>query len=108
MVFKPLRVSFNAAGVPTAYDYLSTLIDSSDTEFGVALTGATTVNVNTDIDDGYSIEMKIDLTGLGYPSDLGDKIIFTGVMLADGDSFEDPLSNYGTRSWWFREMVPDQ
>jgi len=103
MVFKPLRVSFNAAGVPTAYDYLSTLIDSSDTEFGVALTGATTVNVNTDIDDGYSIEMKIDLTGLGYPSDLGDKIIFTGVMLADGDSFEDPLSNYGTRSWWFRE-----
>jgi hypothetical protein len=103
MVFKLLRVSFNAAGVPTAYDFLPSLVDSGKAEFGVALTGATTVNVNTDIDDGYSIEMKIDLTGLGYPSDLGDKLIFTGVMLADGDSFEDPLSNYGTRSWWFRE-----
>ena len=66
------------AGVPTAYEYLPTLIDSGKAEFGVALTGATTVNVNTDIDEGYSIEMKIDLTGLGYPADLGDKLIFTG------------------------------
>jgi len=103
MVFKPLRISFNTTGVPTAYDYLPSLLDSGKAEFGVALTGATTVNVNTDIDEGYSIEMKIDLTGLGYPADLGDKLIFTGVMLADGDSFEDPLANYGTRSWWFRE-----
>ncbi len=103
MVFKQMRISFNATGVPTAYEYLTTLIDSGRAEFGVALTGATTVNVNTDIDEGYSIEMKIDLTGLGYPADLGDKILFCGVMLADGDSFEDPLSNYGTRAWWFRE-----
>jgi hypothetical protein len=105
MVFKPMRISFNVSGVATAYDYLPTLIDSSDTDFGVALTGATTVNVNTDLDDGYSIELKIDLTGLGYPADLGDKLIFTGIMLADGDSFEDILSNYGTRSWWFRESA---
>ena len=103
MNFKKLRISFNTAGVPTAFDYLPTMMDSGDTDFGVALTGATTVNVNTDIDEGYSVEMKIDLTDLGYPADLGDKLIFTGIMLADGDSFEDPLSNYGTRAWWFRE-----
>ncbi|MDP2365084.1 MAG: hypothetical protein Q8M94_15110, partial [Ignavibacteria bacterium] len=103
MVFKQLRGNFNAAGIGTAYDYLATLMDSGKAEFGVSLTGATTVNVNTDIDEGYSIEMKIDLTGLGYPADLGDKLIFTGIVLADGDSFEDPLSNYGTRAWWFRE-----
>ena len=24
--------------------------------------------------------------------------------LADGDTFEDPLSNYGSRVWWFREL----
>jgi hypothetical protein len=105
MVFKQMRVNFNASGTPTPYDYLPTLIDSFDTEFGIALTGATTVNDNTDIDEGYSIEMKIDLTGLGYPADLGDKLLFCGVMLADGDSFEDPLANYGTRSWWFRESA---
>jgi len=103
LVFKQIRINFNAAGVPTPYEYLTTLLDSGKAVFAVALTGTTTVNVNTDIDEGYSIEMKIDLTGLGYPPNLGDKLIFTGIMLADGDSFEDPLSNYGTRSWWFRE-----
>ena len=103
MVFKTLRVSFDTTGVLKASEYLPTLIDSGKAEFGVALTGATTVNVNTDIDEGYSIELKIDLTGLGYNADLGDKLFFTGIMLSDGDSFEDPLSNYGTRSWWFRE-----
>jgi hypothetical protein len=104
LIFKQMRVNFDGIiGTATAYEYLTTLLDSGKAEFGVALTGATTVNVNTDIDEGYSIEMKIDLTGLGYPVDLGDKLLFTGVMLADGDSFEDPLSNYGTRSWWFRE-----
>ncbi len=103
LVFKQMRVNFNAAGTATAYEYLTTLIDSGKAEFAFALTGSTTVNVNTDLDEGYSIEMKIDLTGLGYPADLGDKLIFCGIMLADGDSFEDPLSNYGTRAWWFRE-----
>lgn len=103
MNFKMLRVNFNATGVPTAYEYLPTLIDSGKAQFGIALKGATTVNNKTDIDEGYYIEMKIDLTGLGYPEDLGDKLIFMGAMLSDADSFEDPLSNYGTRSWWFRE-----
>ena len=28
MVFKQMRISFNATGVPTAYEYLTTLIDS--------------------------------------------------------------------------------
>ncbi|MBE0538591.1 MAG: T9SS type A sorting domain-containing protein [Ignavibacterium sp.] len=103
MIFKQFRINFNGSGAPTAYEYLATLVDSGKAEYGVALTGATTVNVNTDIDEGYSLEMKIDLTVLGYPADLGDKLIFTGVMLADGDSFDDPLANYGTRTWWFRE-----
>lgn len=103
MVFKQMRINYNGAGVPTAYEYLTTLLDSSQTQFAVFTPAGTTVNVNTDLDAGYSIEMKIDLTGLGYPVDLGDKLLFIGVMLADADSFEDPLSNYGTRAWWFRE-----
>lgn len=74
MVFKTLRVSFDTTGVLKASEFLPTLIDSGKAEFGVALTGATTVNVNTDIDEGYSIELKIDLTGLGYNADLGDKL----------------------------------
>ena len=103
MVFKQMRINFDAAGTATAYDYFATLMDSGKAFYGTFIPGGTTVNVNTDIDEGYSIEMKIDLTAFGYQEDLGDKLIFLGVMLADGDSFEDPLSNYGTRSWWFRE-----
>ena len=103
MNFKLLRVNFDGTGVPTAYEYLATLIDSGKAEFAVSLKGSTTVNDKSDIDEGYYVEMKIDLTGLGYPADLGDKLLFGGVMLADGDSFDDPLSDYGTRAYWFRE-----
>ncbi len=38
MVFKQMRISFNTVGVPTAYEYLTTLIDSGKAEFGAALT----------------------------------------------------------------------
>ena len=104
MIFKNCRVSFSFTGLGAPYEYLKTLVDSGKAQFGAALKGATTVNNNTDFDEGYSVEMKIDLTGLDYPADLGDKVLFCGVMLADGDTFEDPLSNYGTRVWWFREL----
>jgi len=104
MIFKNCRVSLTAAGLGAPYEYLKTLVDSGKAQFGAALKGATTVNDNTDLDEGYSIEIKIDLTGLDYTADLGDKVLFCGVMLADGDKFEDPLSNYGTRVWWFREL----
>lgn len=103
MIFKNCRVSFSFTGAGTPYEYLKTLVDSGKAQFGAALKGATTVNDNTDFDEGYTIEMKIDLSGLGYPEDLGDKVLFCGVMLADGDSFDDPLANYGSRVWWFRE-----
>lgn len=103
MVSRMLRINFDAAGQPAVYDFLQTLIDSGKAEFAVGLKGATTVNNNTDIDEGYQIELKVDLTGLGYPSNLGDKLIFLGADLFDGDSFDDPLNDYGSRSWWFRE-----
>jgi hypothetical protein len=103
MIVQQMRINFDDTGQPAASEYLLTLIDSSKAEFAVALKGVTTVNNNTDIDEGYSIELKIDLTGLGYPMGLGDKVLFMGADLYDGDSFDDPLNDYGTRSWWFRE-----
>ena len=103
MIVQQLRINFDETGQPAPFEYLLTLVDSAKAEFGVALKGATTVNNNTDIDEGYTLELKIDLTGLGYPVGLGDKLLFMGVDLFDGDSFDDPLNDYGTRSWWFRE-----
>jgi hypothetical protein len=103
MLFQQVTVIFDTSGNAIANEYLPTMVDSSDTEWGVSLKGNTTVNVHTDIDEGFIIELKVDLTYLGYPSGLGDKLLFMGVMLTDGDSFDDPLNNYGTRTWWFRE-----
>jgi hypothetical protein len=103
MIVRQMRINFDFTGQPAAYEFLQTLVDTGMAEYAVGLKGATTVNNNTDIDEGYQIELKIDLTGLGYPSGLGDKLIFMGVDLFDGDSFDDPLNNYGTRTWWFRE-----
>ena len=103
MVVQQMRINFDGTGQPAAYEFLLTLIDSGKAEFAMGLKGSTTVNNNTDIDEGYQIELKIDLTGLGYASGLGDKLIFMGADLFDGDSFDDPLNNYGSRTWWFRE-----
>jgi hypothetical protein len=103
MIFRNLRATLGPAGTPVAEGYLQALVDSGGAQWGLALKPHTTVNNNTDIDSGYTIEMKIDLTKLGYPSDLGDHLLFMGVDLLDGDSFDDPLNNYGTRTWWFRE-----
>lgn len=98
-----LLVNFDATGAPGAFEYLTTMVDSSSSEYAVALKGATTVNNNNDVDEGYTIEIKADLAYLGYPAGLGDHLLFMGVMLADGDQFQDPLNDYGARTWWFRE-----
>ncbi|MFH0735218.1 MAG: T9SS type A sorting domain-containing protein [bacterium] len=103
MEFKLLRCNYALDGTFSAYDYLPIMVDSSDTEFAAALKGASTINVNSDVDEGFNIEMKVDLTKLGYPADLGDKLLFLGIDLYDGDSFDDVLNNYGTRVWYFRE-----
>ncbi|MCK6620605.1 MAG: T9SS type A sorting domain-containing protein [Calditrichaceae bacterium] len=103
MFMRALTASLDGTCQPVALDYLITMLDSSSTQYALALKPNTTCNNNTDVDEGFIVEMKIDLTYLGYPSNLGDKLLFFGVMLMDGDSFEDPLSDYGTRTWFFRE-----
>ncbi len=101
--FLQLTATFDTDGNPTGLDALPLLQSQGAAEFQIGLKGATTVNENTDVDEGYVIEIKLDLTALGYPADLGDRLLFMGVMLADGDSFDDPLNDYGSRTWWFRE-----
>lgn len=103
MEFRLLRVAFAGNGQARPFDYLPVLIDTLAAEFRVALKGATTVNNNADVDEGYRVEMKIDLTHLGYPANRGDGVLFMGIVLSDGDSFDDSTNNYGTRTWWFRE-----
>jgi hypothetical protein len=87
------------------YDgYLETLIDSlGAARVGIALKDNTIVDDPTNVDEGYTIEMAIDLTALGYPSGRGDGVVFMGITLFDGDIMENPADTYGNRVWWFRE-----
>ncbi|MEW6509808.1 MAG: T9SS type A sorting domain-containing protein, partial [Bacteroidota bacterium] len=68
----------------------------------LALKGGTTIDtVGTSPDSGYSAEMKIILTGMGYPAGRGDGVLFLGATHFDGDIF--PTGKYGTRTWFMRE-----
>lgn len=78
--------------------------DSVDAaEVGLTLKENTTVNDPNDVDEGYQIELALDLTAFGYPDGRGDGLAFTGLDLLDGDVFQDPANNYGTRAWWYRD-----
>src|SRR4030095_8147522 len=47
--------------------------------------------------------MSIDLTKFGFPAGLGDRILWIGLNLLDGDSYTPFTDSYGTRTWFFRE-----
>jgi hypothetical protein len=55
------------------------------------------------VDQGYTAELVLDLTKFGYPPGLGDRIIFPGISLLDGDTYAALGESYGTRTWFWRE-----
>lgn len=72
----------------------------------IALNPGTTVDtLGLQADNGYTAEMKIDLTKLGYPADRGDGVLFLGICMFDGDSFDPPSTSYGYRVWFMREQT---
>ena len=89
-----------------ALDYLPYLVDTAmGARVALQLKGNTALDTTGFApDSGYTIEMAIDLTKLGYPHGLGDRALFLGICLMDGDSFTDPSKSYGTRTWWFWEQ----
>jgi hypothetical protein len=97
------QVDSTGAGLPQ--DYLATLVSAGDASLGLQLGAGTTVDtLGANQDNGYTAELAIDLTGLGYPSGLGDGKLFLGINLLDGDSFLPVTDSYGNRTWWFREF----
>jgi len=101
------RVGFqvNQDGSALAQDYLTTLVTNGDAQVAISLNTGTTVDtLGMNADNGYTAELAIDLTGLGYPSGLGDGRLFLGVNHLDGDSFIPTTDSYGNRTWWFREF----
>lgn len=104
MLPREIAIRFDSTGKLLADGYLPYLRDTLMGAWAeLKMKGGTTINDYNDEDSGYTIELAIDLTKLGYPSGLGDRILFWGMTLFDGDSFASATDNYGTRTWFFRE-----
>lgn len=84
----------------TGWDSLGQAVDVK-----VSLKAGTTVDtLGLQVDNGYTAEMKINLRKLGYPAGRGDGVVFFGVCMFDGDSFDPPSTSYGYRVWFMREQ----
>jgi len=100
------RIGFQVGpdGTALPQDYLVGMVEDGDAEVALTLKAGTTVDtLGTTPDTGYTAELVFDLEALGYPPGLGDRIVFFGVNLLDGDSFTPYTFSYGTRTWWFRQ-----
>ena len=102
LVRRNLTVRVGTAGAIVG-DYLEALVNEGKAYASLMLNSGTTVNDANDIDNGYQIEIGIDLTALGYPADRGDGVLFFSCTLFDGDTFPNVADNYGQRVWYMRE-----
>ncbi len=106
-ILKGRRLTFQVGptGQAIAQDYLVVLRDSlGGARIKMQLKPGTTVDtLGLQTDVGYTAELAIDLTKLGYPTGRGDGVLFWGVNMLDGDSFSPFTDSYGTRTWWSKE-----
>ena len=65
------------------------------------LKGGSTSADPSDIDEGYSIEMSIDLSQVGINMSRG--VFWIGANYFDGDDLDPAENSYGTRTWWLNE-----
>lgn len=104
-----LTCRISPTGTAQPEDYLAFLRDSlAGANVALMLKPGTTLDtLGTSADVGWSAELEVDLTKVGYPSGLGDRVLWWSVDLLDGDSFTPFTDSYGTRTWWFREYDSD-
>lgn len=104
---KVLTVNIDSSGAGQAGDDLVAMSDTAGVEFALQLGNGTNVNDISEVDSGYSVELKIPFEDFGYPQNLGDSVVFIGALVNDIDVFEDANSNYYAKAFWF-VMQPGQ
>ncbi len=104
---KPHRLQFvvGPGGVVKPLEFLAYLRDTvGGARVNIHLKPGTTVDtLGTSADVGYTAELAIDLTKLGYSHGLDDRMLWWSVDMMDGDSFTPFTDSYGTRTWWMGE-----
>jgi len=71
--------------------------------YALALKSGTTIDNNTDVDNGYSIEAVLDLSMLGYTAGAPAKVVTLGFAYHDVDFNPAGGDTAAYRAWWFRE-----
>ena len=80
--------------------------DNPAVQAAVHLKGASTAADPSDIDEGYQIEMAIDLSSLaGYEGGLGDGIVRLAAVYFDGDYLDPEDQSTWTRVWFLAERA---
>ena len=83
------------------YDQLPGEVEAgTDVRAAVSLKGGSTAADPSDIDDGYQIEVALDLEAIGY-GDVGSDgaRIWASVTFFDSDALQDDSQSYTTRTW---------
>ncbi len=103
---QPHRLTFDVSPTGTARtgDFLTTLVNNGGARVKLVLKPGTTLDTTgVTLDTGYTAELVIDLTKIGYPAGRGDGLVFFNVNHYDGDSWTPFTDSYGTRTWWGAE-----
>jgi len=101
--YKGFTVEIDSSGTGVANEDLVALADTAGVEFALMLGNGTDVNDISEVDSGYTVEMKIPFAALHYPETLSDSVVFIGGFINDVDVFEDANSNYHAKTWWFKQ-----
>lgn len=108
LISRDLTVRVDSLGRAKLEGYLPFLRDTlGGARVGLRLKGGTTVNNFNDLDSGFTIELAVTLTRLGFTAGRGDGMIYISACVLDAENFSDPLDNYANRAWWYRERTDD-
>ena len=103
-----LTVRLDSANTAVAANDLTGLISRGAAQFGVKLKNKSggalsTINNPNDADGGYTVELKLNLTKLGYAPGASKKTVFFSLNYNDANAYTNGPDSSCTRTWWFHE-----
>jgi hypothetical protein len=95
-----VAIDTSASKARALWDLIGDSLFIRAVKYGAKLKTGSTVNDNTNVDAGYTVELSLDLSKLGYSAGQTNKVVAFGVNYHDYDMATDTVA---TRTWWFRE-----
>jgi hypothetical protein len=108
-VVKRFRVGIDSSGAAVLMDDARPdTAGNTPVQAAVHLKGSSTIADPYDVDEGYQLEIAIDLTQIpGYEEGLGDGTLGLGFTFFDGDALDPADQSYTTFVWYMNEGNAD-